>query len=116
MTNAPTTLSDNFGELAREIESGEDDARLDKRLTKVARHSPAPDAEKRVTWRSAAAVSTLPWLALMAGLVALWRWEDVWASLPWGKLILISAFLYGAVTYAIHASDKRARAMAKKPE
>lgn len=43
MTDKPKTQSDKFKELAREVEADEDEARRDERLTKVARHKPAPE-------------------------------------------------------------------------
>ncbi|MDT8758196.1 hypothetical protein MZO42_05760 [Sphingomonas psychrotolerans] len=46
MTDAPKTQLDKFKELAREVEADEDEARWDERLTKVAKHKPAPDPEK----------------------------------------------------------------------
>lgn len=50
MTSAPQDDSksqlDKFKELAREVEADEDEARWDERLTRVARHKPAPESEK----------------------------------------------------------------------
>ena len=34
---------DKFKELARDVEADEDEARWDERLTKVAKHRPAPE-------------------------------------------------------------------------
>jgi hypothetical protein len=45
MTDEPKTQSDRFKEIAREVEADEDEARGDERLTKVARHKPAPEPE-----------------------------------------------------------------------
>jgi hypothetical protein len=39
--------TDKFKELAREVEADEDEARWDERLTKVAKHKPAPEKEER---------------------------------------------------------------------
>jgi hypothetical protein len=43
MTDDPKTQSDKFKELAREVEADEDEARWGERLTKVAKHKPAPE-------------------------------------------------------------------------
>jgi len=43
MADQPKTQSDKFKELAREVEADEDEARWDERLTKVAKHKPAPE-------------------------------------------------------------------------
>ncbi|MDB5689102.1 MAG: hypothetical protein JWL91_978 [Sphingomonas bacterium] len=43
MTDDPTTQSDKFKTLARELEADEDEARWDERLEKVVRHKPAPE-------------------------------------------------------------------------
>lgn len=42
----PESQSDKFKALARELGADEDEARWDERLTKVARHKPAPEPEK----------------------------------------------------------------------
>lgn len=42
----PQSQSDKFKALARELEADEDEARWDERLTKVARHKPAPETGK----------------------------------------------------------------------
>ena len=42
MTDEPKSQSDKFKELARELGADEGEARWDERLTKVARHKPAP--------------------------------------------------------------------------
>lgn len=39
----PQSQSDKFKALARELEADEDEARWDERLTKVAKHKPAPE-------------------------------------------------------------------------
>jgi hypothetical protein len=43
MAESTKTQSEKFKELAREVEADEDEARWDERLTKVARHKPAPE-------------------------------------------------------------------------
>lgn len=45
MTEDCRPQSDKFKALARELEADEDEARWDERLTKVARHKPAPEPE-----------------------------------------------------------------------
>lgn len=43
MTDESKTQSDKLKQLAREVEADEDEARWDERLTKVAKHRPAPE-------------------------------------------------------------------------
>jgi hypothetical protein len=43
LDNQQPTQADKFKALARELEADEDEARWDERLTKVAKHKPAPE-------------------------------------------------------------------------
>lgn len=69
-----------------------------------------------MSWRRAAAVAVLPWLALTGALLTLIEWQRGLDYISWPRVLLISALLYGASTWAIHTSGQLFGLKPEKPE